>query len=134
MKTLYDFIVERLKIRKNDKGETVPEICPECGGKIVVAIKGEPIFICKECNKYYGTVPFTHESSDWIDDVDTKWTPEEGLFTNEDPEYIADYLIKNSKDTAQAMRRLVFYMNRAGEDCPNKKVLEKVKQIIKSKE
>ena len=134
MKTLYNFIVERLKIKKNDKGETVPEICPACGSKVIVVLRGEPIFICKKCEKYYGTVPFTHESADWVDDVETNWTPEEGLFTNDDPKYIADYLLNNSKDVAQAMRRLVFYMNRAGEDCPNKSVLNKAKQIIKNKE
>ena len=45
------------KIKKNDKGETVPETC-ECGGKIAIVFAGEPIFKCKECGKYYGTVPF----------------------------------------------------------------------------
>ena len=46
------------KLRKNDKGETVPETCKKCGGKIVVALKGEPVFICKDCGEYYGTLPF----------------------------------------------------------------------------
>lgn len=50
----------RKKIRKNDKGKTVPDKCPKCGSKIRVFIQGEPIFKCtnKECGEYFGTVPF----------------------------------------------------------------------------
>lgn len=47
------------KTRKNDEGKNVPEVYDKCGGKVVVQIHGEPIFICKECGKYFGTVPFT---------------------------------------------------------------------------
>lgn len=66
----------------------------------------------------------------WTDDVKTKWHPEEGLFTKKDPKYIADYLLNNSKDRKQAMSRLVFYMNRAGENLENKTVLNKVKSLL----
>lgn len=69
-------------------------------------------------------------SSNWIDDVDTKWKPKEGLFTGDDPDYIAGYLMKHSKDKAQAMSRLNFYMNRAGKNLTNKTVLNKVKNIL----
>ena len=43
----------------NDKGEKVPEVCPECGAEVKVFLRGEPVFCCsnKECDKYYGTVP-----------------------------------------------------------------------------
>ena len=68
-----------------------------------------------------------------LSDVDTKWHPEEGLFLKKDPKYIADYLIKNSKDLKQAMSRLVFYMNRAGENLENKTVLNKAKELIHNK-
>ena len=68
-----------------------------------------------------------------LSDVETKWHPEKGLFLKKDPEYIADYLIKNSTDLKQAMSRLVFYMNRAGENLENKTVLNKVKEIIHNK-
>ena len=68
-----------------------------------------------------------------LSDVKTKWHPEEGLFLKKDPEYIADYLIKNSKDLKQAMSRLVFYMNRAGENLENKTVLNKAKELIHNK-
>lgn len=45
---------------KNDKGEEVPKTCPKCGSKVGVFLKGEPVFLCsnKECEKYFGTVPF----------------------------------------------------------------------------
>ena len=68
-----------------------------------------------------------------LSDVKSKWHPEEGLFLKKDPKYIADYLIKNSKDLKQAMSRLVFYMNRAGENLENKTVLNKAKELIHNK-
>ena len=67
---------------------------------------------------------------EWLENVETNWTPKEGLFTKDDPEYIANYLLKHSKDRTQAMRRLVFYMNRAGENLTNERVLNKVKKIL----
>lgn len=67
---------------------------------------------------------------EWADKVKPKWHPKEGLFTGDNPQEIADYLLKHSKDRGQAMRRLVFYMNRAGDDLPNKTVLNKVKKIL----
>lgn len=73
---------------------------------------------------------FNEYINEWVDDVKTKWHPEEGLFTRKDANYIAKYLIDNSKDKKQAMSRLVFYMNRAGDNLENKTTLEKVKQII----
>lgn len=66
----------------------------------------------------------------WVDKVKPKWHPKEGLFTGDNPQEIADYLLKHSKDKGQAMQRLVFYMNRAGDECPNKTVLNKVKKIL----
>ena len=49
---------KRKKQIKNDEGELVPETCDKCGGKVVCQIHGEPVYICKECGKYFGTVPF----------------------------------------------------------------------------
>ena len=49
----------RKKVIKNDKGEIVPEKCDKCGGKVVVQIHGEPVYVCKDCGKYFGTMPFT---------------------------------------------------------------------------
>ena len=45
------------KARKNDKGENVPEKCDKCGGDVVCQIHGEPVFVCKDCGKYFGTMP-----------------------------------------------------------------------------
>ena len=28
---------------------------------------------------------------EWLENVETNWSPKEGLFTNDDPEYIASY-------------------------------------------
>ena len=43
---------------KNDKGEKVPKKCPKCGGDIGLFFKGEPVYLCKNCNKYFGVAPF----------------------------------------------------------------------------
>lgn len=44
----------------NDKGDKVPKICPKCGSKVGVFLRGEPVYLCtnKECGKYFGTVQF----------------------------------------------------------------------------
>lgn len=67
-----------------------------------------------------------------LSDVEGEWHPKDGLFTSDDPKYIANYLLKNSKDKGQAMKRLVFYMNRAGDKLENKDVLNKAKELLKS--
>lgn len=66
-----------------------------------------------------------------LSDVKTSWHPKKGLFTGDDPKEIVDYLMKHSKDQAQAMQRLCFYMNRAGDNLSNKTVLNKAKQLLK---
>lgn len=66
-----------------------------------------------------------------LSDVKTSWHPKKGLFTGDDPKEIVDYLMKNSKDQAQAMQRLCFYMNRSGDNLSNKTVLNKAKQLLK---
>ena len=68
-------------------------------------------------------------SEDDLSKVETKYTPPEGLFLKSGKE-IARQLRKDSKDDGQAMKRLVFYMNRAGKDCPNKRELNKAKKIL----
>ena len=67
---------------------------------------------------------------EWLENVETNWSPEEGLFNKDNPKYIADYLLKHSKDRTQALRRLIFYMNRAGENLTNRRVLNKAKKIL----
>ena len=69
-----------------------------------------------------------------LSDVETDWSPREGLFLEKDPKKIASYLLRHSKDKGQAMKRLTFYMNRAGDNLKNKTVLNKVKSLLKSDE
>jgi 8-oxo-dGTP pyrophosphatase MutT (NUDIX family) len=48
---------ESKRTRRNDKGERVPEKCPFCGGDVRLKLKGEPVFVCDKCEKYFGTLP-----------------------------------------------------------------------------
>lgn len=43
---------------RNDKGEIVPNVCPSCGGDVALTLKGEPVFLCGKCGKYFGALPF----------------------------------------------------------------------------
>lgn len=64
----YKELNESIKNAKNDKGEAVPEKCDKCGGDVAVQIHGEPVYVCKECGKYFGTVPFhkhLNENDEW---------------------------------------------------------------------
>lgn len=69
--------------------------------------------------------------SENLSDVETEWTPKEGIFLEKDPKKIAAYLLRNSKDRGQAMKRLTFYMNRSGENLKNKTVLNRAKKLLK---
>ena len=86
-------------------------------------------------NEYISQVKDLHSLNEYISeqlsDVKTHWHPKKDLFTSNDPQEIVDYLMKNSKDQAQAMQRLCFYMNRAGDNMSNKTVLNKAKQLLK---
>lgn len=57
-----DHMVLNESDKVNDKGEKIPDKCTECGSDIKVFLKGEPVYLCSKCNKYYGTVPFKNES------------------------------------------------------------------------
>ena len=52
-----DEITEARIERVNDKGKVVPVRCDKCGGDVAVIIRGEPVWLCKECRKYFGAVP-----------------------------------------------------------------------------
>lgn len=43
----------------NDKGDSVPKICPVCKSEVGIFLKGEPVYCCtnKKCNKFFGVVP-----------------------------------------------------------------------------
>jgi uncharacterized protein YktA (UPF0223 family) len=59
---------EKAVERINDEGKPVPEVCPECGSKVGLFLRGEPVWVCsnKKCNKYFGTLPFKKESTEDI--------------------------------------------------------------------
>ena len=67
---------------ENDKGEKVPKKCPKCGADVKVFFRGEPVFVCsnKECDTYYGTVPFKENYSYMV----------EGKLSAKDRKKIAD--------------------------------------------
>lgn len=67
-----------------------------------------------------------------LSDIDTKYSPTEGTFTKSGKE-IAEQLLKDASSPGQAMRRLSFYMNRAGKNLKNKSNLEEAKKIIRKK-
>ena len=74
----------------------------------------------------------TEADKEWSDDVKTKWSPPKGTFTKPAKE-VAAILKKGSKDLQQAMARLNFYINRAGDnlDKKTKAELEKAKKLLK---
>lgn len=55
-KPVQESFMDEYSKRVNDKGDPVPDKC-KCGGKISITLKGEPIYSCESCGKYYGTVP-----------------------------------------------------------------------------
>ena len=67
----------------------------------------------------------------WSGDVETKWHPPEGFF-EQSAEDIAKGLKAASDSLAQAMDRLNFYINRAGDKLSeaHKATLEKAKKIL----
>ena len=67
---------------ENDKGEKVPKKCSKCGADVKVFFRGEPVFACsnKDCDTYYGTVPFKENYSYMV----------EGKLSAKDRKKIAD--------------------------------------------
>lgn len=78
------------KLKKDIEGENMnesakPKKCSQCGSdEIGTFIEGEPIYKCKKCGKYLGTVPFpnnTKESPEF-DSVESDEIVEEGFKYN----------------------------------------------------
>lgn len=67
----------------------------------------------------------------WSGDVETHWKPPKDFF-KQDADHIAKELKKHSKSKKQAMSRLNFYINRAGNNLSDKdkKRLELAKLIL----
>lgn len=53
----------------NDEGMAVMKRC-DCGGKISIAMKGEPIYTCESCGKTYGCAPFQEAFADYQEAFD----------------------------------------------------------------
>ena len=74
---------------------------------------------------------FLLEKKKWSADVEKKWTPKEGIFT-EGAKKIAKYLKSESDSLKQAMGRLDYYINRAGKNLSEaeKAKFEKAKEKL----
>lgn len=60
------------KVVKNDEGKIVPEVCPKCGSKVGLYIKGEPVYLCsnEKCGEYFGTMPFSKHLEKEMEEMD----------------------------------------------------------------
>ena len=89
----------------NDEGDVVPQICPKCGGTVVVKIKGEPVYVCSNCDAYYGTMPFNlKESEDVIDNSDDEITYED----IQDIKLSNEYSEEEKRQIKQMMDEMLF--------------------------
>ena len=96
---------EYIEERKNDKGQEVPKICPKCGSKVGVFIKGEPVFLCtnKDCNKFFGVVPFN-------DSVETMETDKFMQYINESTLNLGDKImfVTESTNNNTQMKKILY--------------------------
>ena len=89
----------------NDEGTIVPNICPKCGGKVVLKIQGEPVYVCSNCDAYYGTMPFNlKESEDVIDNSDDEITYED----IQDIKLSNEYSEEEKRQIKQMMDEMLF--------------------------
>ena len=89
----------------NDEGDVVPQICPKCGGTVVLKIKGEPVYVCSNCDAYYGTMPFNlKESEDVIDNSDDEITYED----IQDIKLSNEYSEEEKRQIKQMMDEMLF--------------------------
>ena len=89
----------------NDEGDVVPQICPKCGGTVVLKIKGEPVYVCSNCDAYYGTMPFNlKESEDVIDTSDDEITYED----IQDIKLSNEYSEEEKRQIKQMMDEMLF--------------------------
>lgn len=70
-------------------------------------------------------------TDDWSENVATKWHPEKGFF-EQPAQAIAEGLKANSDGLRQAMDRLDFYVNRAGDRLKDPEKFEQAKRILRS--
>ena len=68
--------------------------------------------------------------NDWSENVQTHWHPEPGFF-EQSAQAIAEGLKANSDSYRQAMDRLDFYINRAGDRLKDPQKFEKAKMVLR---
>lgn len=96
---------KKKKVVYNDEGEVVPDICPKCGGKVVVKIQGEPIYVCSNCGEYYGTMPcHLGESEETNIDNDDEITYED----IQDMKLSNEYTEEEKRQIKQMMDEMLF--------------------------
>ena len=76
------------------------------------------------------TILFLIEESMWSKDVKSKWHSPPGLFKSDDANKIAKVLHAASKTYKQAVSRVNFYYNRAGDNIPAEKKETLVNSIL----
>lgn len=69
----------------------------------------------------------------WSQDVDVKEEEKtkEGTFTKSAKEIVDELMKKSEGDKGTAMKKLQFYINRAGKNLSNKEEIEKAKDMLK---
>lgn len=89
----------------NDEGTIIPHICPKCGGTVVVKIKGEPVYVCSNCDAYYGTMSFNlKESENSIINSDDEITYED----IQDIKLSNEYTEEEKRQIKQMMDEMLF--------------------------
>lgn len=80
---------ENNKTILNDKGEIVPDVCPKCGSKVAVFLRGEPVYLCtnKDCEKFFGVVPVNETKRSELPD-DVFGIPEERKYPLDTEEHV----------------------------------------------
>ena len=57
-----EYTMETEKIKRiGEDGNPIPDVCPVCGAKVSLYLKGEPVWLCSnsKCRKYFGVAKFT---------------------------------------------------------------------------
>lgn len=72
-------------------------------------------------------------SEDDLSDVNPKHHTPEGLFTKSADEIVRGLLKDSNNDLTKAIRRINFYINRAGDNLSNATEVKKAKRILEEK-
>lgn len=73
------------------------------------------------------------ENDHWSEEVKTDYHTPPGTFTRKAPDMVRILLDGAGGDPVLALRRLVFYMNRAGERLSDRHETEKAKRLLEEK-